>query len=293
MKVRNRYAFLLLLGVLFIGCNLHAQTNALYPELYATYTFNMASISPAYVPDEGRYLLGGIYKFKATDANVAIYDVYATLISGEDESSKHVFRVDISNEKEGPYINNSRGYLHYAYQLPIKKDLYTSFGAAFGFVNRFYEAPSSTGQGNLLLPDAALGIEIQYKAYRLGGTFSQLLNANGQPLEAVITLKNYFQIYAEGSQTISSEWAFKQHFLVRSLTGVNSQVVGGMGLEYNKQVQLAASYFQRRGVTFQLVMHFDNDLGLFSLSTAYNSPLISSSPIWNDSFELGMNYYLK
>lgn len=269
-----------------------AQIVPLYPDVQATYHYNMSAVSPAFIPDEGKYVFGGIYKFKPGEPNLAIYDANAAICLRKAAKHTHLVRVNFSNEKEGPYISTPRANLSYAYQLFLSDEVRLATGIALGYVSRVYSAPSSTGQGNVFLPDGNLGLELSYKKNKVGVTASQFLNSEGAAIESKILLKTYYQFYVLLIQSLSPEFSVRENLLVRLLPQITNQFIGGASLYYRELYSVGFTYYQRRGTAFHVTAALDNEQYPLSFSVGYNSSFLAQSPVWVNSFELGLNYII-
>lgn len=265
-----------------------AQVTPLYPDVPTTIFFNKTLLGPAFVPESGKYSVAGIYKFQPGDPNLALYDLNAATIWGEETSNRQLIRLILSNEKEGPYISNPRAGLNYAYQLRLSEDSRLSAGLSLGFVSRVFNAPTSTGKGNLFLPDANMGLEFHYRKLETGIGIMQMLNAKATPFQSPQQARRYYQVYAAYSHELSAFLSLKEYALFRILPDVTRQLFGGLNLIYQNLYELGMVYYQRRGVAFQLVVDLEQMNFPLSISMAYNSPFLSESPVWVSSVELGL-----
>jgi hypothetical protein len=275
-----------ILFVKFVTCK--AQIAPLFPDIPATYSFNMPLVTPAYIPVEGKYILGSIYKFKLKESNLAIFDVNAAIVFNGKSQNKQLIRLNFSNEKEGPYISTSRASANYAYKLALSHDLHMTAGIAVGFVNRIYMTPSSSNQGSFFLPDGNIGLTINYKELELGSSVMQVTNSKETPLQSTQQAKRFYHMYGMYKHDVSPEWSLKEYMLLRVLPEVTTQLIGGFSIIYQDLYEAGFVYYQRRGITFQLVYGLPGEKYPLSLSMAYNSSLLTLSPLWVDSFELGL-----
>lgn len=264
--------------------------NLLYPDIYSSFAINKAVLSPSYIPEEGNYGLSGVYKFKTGQANWALYDVNASLVSDLANNNKQLFRISFFNEKEGPYISSPRAYINYAYRISISKESSISAGVAFGFLSKQFSAPSSTGAGNVMLPDGNTGLTFQYQSFQTSVAMYQLFGSEGKAIKATLRLNSYYQFYAEQIVILNEHWDLRPHMLLRILPEVTNQWIGGASLVYKKQLEVTTIYTQRRGVAFQAMLKIDNDYLPVTISVLYNSALFSQTPVWLNSTELGLSY---
>ncbi|WP_028981105.1 type IX secretion system membrane protein PorP/SprF [Sporocytophaga myxococcoides] len=275
-----------ILFVKFVTCK--AQIAPLYPDIPATYSFNMPLVTPAYIPLEGKYILGSIYKFKLKESNLAIFDMNAAIVFDGKGQNKQLVRLNFSNEKEGPYISTSRASANYAYKLALTHDLNMSAGLSLGFVNRIYMTPSSSNQGSFFLPDGNIGLTINYKELEIGSALMQFPNSKETPLQSTQQAKRFYHMYGMYKHDISPYWSLKEYMLVRVLPEITTQLIGGFNIIYQDMYEAGFVYYQRRGITFQLVYGLPGEKYPLALSMAYNSSLLTQSPLWVDSFELGL-----
>jgi hypothetical protein len=277
------------LGIFFMHLAVcKAQVVPLYPDIPATYSFNMPLVTPSYIPVEGKYILSGIYKFKPKESNLAIFNMNATIVFYGKSRNKQLVRLNFSNEKEGPYISTSRAYANYAYKLALTHNLNMSAGISLGFVNKLYMTPSSTDQGSFFLPDANIGLTIKYKELETGGSVMQFLSSADTPLQSQQQLKRFYHIYGMYKHDVSAYWTLREYMLVKILPEVTTQFIGGFSTIFRDLYEAGFVYYQRRGMTFQLVYGLTSEKYPLAFSMAYNSSLFSQSPIWVDSFELGL-----
>lgn len=266
-----------------------AQT-LIYPDVFSSYSINKAVLTPSYIPVKPKYILSGIYKFKLGNANLSLFDANFSIVSERTNKHKQLFRVSLHNEKEGPYISSPRGYLNYAYLINFSEVSKLSIGVAFGFVSKIFSAPSSTGKGNLTLPDGNIGLTYTYRSFQTHLAIYQLLGSKGKAIKNTLKLKSYYQLYMEKSFDINDAWKIKPQFLLRVLPEVTNQFIGGFSLIYKKQIALSSVYTRYRGVAFQAQIKIDNNYLPFTIGVLYNSSLLSQSPVWVDSMELGYNF---
>ncbi len=281
-----------LLGLLFMGLFAFGQITPLYPDVPVTYEMNKAIINPAYIPEVGNYVFAGIYKFEVGEPNIAVFDANGAVVFNN-KNNKQLVRLAFSNEKEGPYIKTPRGNLNYAYQLSISEELKISTGISLGYVSRVYSAPSSTGQGNVTLPDGNLGVTLRYKKMCFGAAVMQFLNSEGSALQSKLKLNSYYHFHASFQQDIDQYWSLKEYMLLRILPEVAQQIIGGVNLVYSEVVEIGAMYYQRRGIAFQLLLAINQTTNPLKISVGYNSSLLAESPLWINSVELGLNYTLR
>ncbi len=247
-------------------------------------------MSPSFIPDNGNYGLSGVYKFKPGEANIALYDFSAIVVKNLENNNKQLFRLSFYNEKEGPYINSPRAYGNYAYRISLSKGTSLSAGIAMGFVSRQFSAPSATGAGNVFMPDANAGIEFSYKQFHASAAMYQLFQSEGTAIEAKLKLNSYYQLYCEQRFTLSEQWELKPQVLLRVLPEVTNQWLGGVSVGYKKRIEISSIYTQRRGVAFQAMVKIVNDYFPVTISVLYNSAVLSQTPVWLNSTELGASY---
>lgn len=276
--------------MLFLLCCYTKAQTPLYPDIYSSYAINKVVLTPSYIPTVGKYGMSGVYKFKPGESNIALYDMSAVLVSNLENSNKQVFRISFYNEKEGPYITSPRGYGNYAYQVAISQNTMLSAGVALGFVSKQFSAPSATGIGNAFMPDANAGLSLQWKQFHSSIAMYQLFQSEGKAIDAKLKLNSYYQFYVNQVVVLNELWQLKPQVLLRVLPQVTNQWLGGISLGYKKQLEVASIYTQRRGVAFQAIVKIDNTYLPISISVLYNSGLLSQTPVWLNSMEIGVDY---
>lgn len=247
-------------------------------------------ISPSFIPDHGNYGFSGVYKFKPGEPNVALFDINAVVIKELENNHKQLFRISFYNEKEGPYISSPRGYGNYAYRVVLSTTTSISAGVSLGFVSRQFSAPSATGTGNVFMPDANAGVAFKHKNTHASVAIYQLFQSEGKVIDAKLRLTNYYQFYGEQVFMLSDQWDLKPQLLLRILPEVTNQWIGGASLAFKKQLELSSMYTQRRGIAFQAMVKVVNDYFPITISVLYHSALLSQTPVWLNSTELGVSY---
>lgn len=267
------------------------QTVNLYPESYASYFYNFALINPAHVSREGKAeFVGGFKQRTGPFRKVSTYSVTAEKVFRNENEAAHTMRLVFFNEREGPYIQRPRASFNYAYMLPVYDDTYLMAGASFGFAQVSFTAPTATGAGSSVFPDANLGLILRRKALSAGVASFQVLNAESSPVAGNLRLNRYYTYFISAELDVSPDLKLTTYSLYRALS------------EYPDDFDIAAMATVRelfsfgsiarinRGLSFLISVQPDSGDNKPLFSFLYNSPFMSQTPQWFNSFELVIGY---
>lgn len=279
------YLFLFYL-IFLMGTFAFGQASSSYPDQYSVYFQNMALISPAFIPDEGKADFVAGYKTRTgAFKKVATYSFSGAILKRRSNNSVHAARVFVLNEKQGPYISSPSGYLNYAYQLPVFDNINVSTGFAFGFSGVYFSAPSASGTASALIPDGSLGLSLNGENLEFGFSAMQVFNSKSTPISSLIILTRYFNSYIKLKKDLNPFWRVNLYGLWRTFPDVSDDINGGLTLEFKEHFGFGAILRYEKGVSFLLTLSpLQEDEGL-DISFAYNSTLLSPMSTLHNSLE--------
>jgi type IX secretion system PorP/SprF family membrane protein len=285
------YTNCILLVLLIQNIPVLGQNTAVYPDQFGAYFNNMYLVSPAYVPLETKMDINLAYKTGTGALNkISTFNVAFTRVLNYSKPNNHVARVYFYNEKDGPYIHRSRAYANYAYKIKLGKKLFLSSGVAIGFAQTAFTAPSSTGNGNSIAPDVAIGVSMNYKKFEAGVSINQLLNSTINPVVAPIKYGRYINSYIQNTFIVSPFVNIKCGALWRHLPSYTDDIsVFGM-LEYKDVISIGSSYKYNKSLSFIVTTKINIGTERILLSFIYNTPFFTKLPAWTDSAELNGGY---
>jgi hypothetical protein len=285
------YAHCILLVLLVQHMTVLGQNTAIYPDQFGAYFNNMYLVSPAYIPLETKMDINLAYKTGTGALNkISTFNVAFTRVLNYTKPNNHVARVYFYNEKDGPYIHRSRAYANYAYKIKLGEKLFLSSGVAIGFAQTAFTAPSSTGNGNSLAPDAAVGVSMNYKKFEAGVAINQLLNSTINPVAAPIKYGRYINSYIQNTFTVSPFVNIKCGALWRHLPSYTDDISIFGILEYKDIISIGSSYKYNKSLSFIVTTKINIGTERIFLSFIYNAPFFSKLPAWTDSAELNGGY---
>ncbi|WP_299247883.1 type IX secretion system membrane protein PorP/SprF [uncultured Cytophaga sp.] len=267
------------------------QNTAVYPDQFGAYFNNMYLVSPAYVPLDTKMDINVAYKTGTGALNkIATFNVAFTRVLNYTKPKNHIARVYFYNQKDGPYIHRTRAYANYAYKIKIGKETFLSSGIAFGFAQTAFTAPSSSGNGNSLAPDAALGVSLNHKKNEAGISINQLLNSTINPVIAPIKYERYINSYIQNTFTVSPFVSIKCGALWRYLPSYTDDVSFFGMLQYKDVISIGSSYKYNKSLSFIVTTNIHIGTERIFISFVYNTPFFTKLPAWTDSVELNGGY---
>lgn len=270
------------------------QNSAVYPDPFGAYFYNMHLVTPSYFPESVKVNLSLSYKTRTGALNkISTFNVAFTRVFNHDKANNHLLRMYFYNEKDGPYIHRPRAYLNYGYKIALSKQATIAAGAAFGFAQTAFTAPSSTANGNSISPDASIGLSLQVKKFAAGFSVCQLLNSEVNPVVAPIIYQRYYNTYLSYNATLSPFFNLKSGMLWRALPAYQDDINLYSLLEYKEFFSFGGCYRYDKNLSFVVssTIHIGKESIL--LSFVYNTPFFTKLPAWTDSVELngGYNFY--
>ncbi len=279
---------------LFPSLLLRAQSFTTYPDILSLTLFNEALLNPGYISEEGRSDLFFGHKFQTG----ALKDVSSSFFSADrtfrkESGMAQTLRLLFFNEKQGPYISKPRGYLNYAYQIPLRENLQVYAGAILGLAGAYYSVPGSSGNQATTLPDGGIGAGIKSDRFTIGAAALQMFNSSAQPYTATLVLGRYYHVHARYELPLGLDWKVKGQVLWRHLPATQDQGYVLACLSYVDRAQVGSIWRVGKGLTFFLALepHYHEDRLL--LSFAYNTAITGDTPAWQNSMEVNVGYRIK
>jgi hypothetical protein len=279
--------------IIFFFCILEsilAQNLGLYPEQFTSYFFNYSCINAAYIPEDKKSellfhtkLRSGVYNDIST-----IYASFQNTFKSKD-NKRHSIRLNLCNEKEGPYISTSRLYGNYALNIKINQNLDFFGGITMGIVNPNYNTPTKTVETTLV--DGSLDVIVKYKNSLIGIASKQILNSTSSIFPSIV-LKRFYNFNLENKLVLSPKLDLKTYVLLRYFTEIPYQFNYSNALIYNDYIEVGSGYRLKRGVTFfsSITLEKLSDHPL-KISFLYSSNLLNQSDVLGDAFEGSVIYY--
>jgi hypothetical protein len=269
-------------------------TNVLYPDLYTLYDANMYLVNTAYIPNDTRTDLSAFYKFQiGAFKEVSTLAFSAAKLYRRENESVHSLRLTVFNEKQGPYISSPRAYVNYGYELRLGEETRLAGGLAMGFAGMNYTGVSTTGDVNMLLPDASSGLIFKYKTLHLGAASQQLLNSKTKPFYSQIELRRHYHVHLSHELDLGLHWKWKYYALYRLLPATANELMVGTFLLYSQAIGLGVVMRSNSGISIYGEMALDSKNDRLKIVFNYNSNFFQLVPAFQNSIELGVGYVLK
>jgi hypothetical protein len=261
----------------------------LYPDVFSGFFLIPSSVNPSYVPEEGNVNLAAYYKFRAG----ALSDVNSFLFMGEkifrgEEAMTHAGRILVFNEREGPYISKPRGYFNYALELALAKEAFLNAGISLGFSSVNFSAPSASG--SVFLPDGSLAVGFKVKNISASVVSAQVFNTEGVAASSAVRLARYYNFILSGEKELSPFWKINISAYWRKLPELNDQWYFSGLLQYHETLQAGIIYKYERGLSFPVKLGLNRNGNPLFISFIYNTGYLSKIPLWNNSYEIGIQY---
>lgn len=278
--------------LLFLSVIAQGQSGVVYPDVFSSYFNDISLINPAYIPQEGRLELKAIYKFRrGLLSDISTFAASGSKYWNTDKNTSQAGRLIFQNEREGPYISSPKTYLNYALRLTLSSNTSLMTGLSLGFSGLSFTAPS--GAGSVMLLDGGLGVILRHKKIDIGVSTLQMFNSEGVAISAPIRLQRYYNIHLTAEKSVTPALDLKGYFFLRNFNQIPDHLNAGGSILLQRFIELGGLYKYRRGISFFGALTISQDTNPLILSLSYNSSLLSSSPLWSDSFELGLQYLLK
>lgn len=280
--------------VLALSVRGQMTANILYPDLYTLYEPNLYLINAAYVPHDTHTDLSAFYKFQTgAFKEVATLTCSAAKLFDANNEGIHSIRLNVLNEKQGPYISSPRANVNYAYELPLGSKTRLGAGLATGFAGMSYTGVSTTGSVNSYLPDASAGLIFKYRELHLGIAGLQLFNAKTKPFTSQIELPRYYHFHLEHQLQLAENVKWKYYALYRALPEIKNELLVGMQVLFSEAFGVGAIVRSNAGLSIYAELALDSEKDRLKILVNYNSSFFELVPKFQDSMEIGIGYVLK
>lgn len=153
----------------------------------------------------------------------------------------HGLGLSLYYDKEGSYLKRYRGYMQYAYHIPLSESWKISAGVSLGMMtylvgNENYEGGSASNW------DGSLGLLLSGKTSYLGFSIAQLPQTKVQPIYETTVLARYYQIVAGKEVEIGKQYRWKNNINLRLLKRQDPDLYLQSGLLWNQTVGLYGLY---------------------------------------------------
>ena len=244
MVIRLLFVILLFTGNL-ISIFGQAPNVSDYPESLTSDFSNFTQSVKRLSPDEnvGMTFLNQRYTNLLSDISLVNFSGFVRF------KTKHQFGLQANSLKEGPFIDKTRAYVHYAYALRVFGETALSLGLSAGMMKIGLEEPG-LGAKQAITPDANFDILIHHPKYFLSYTLNQALDASIAPLYTNISLTRFHELRLGYDLEIGLDWKLRlqSHNLIYrdrknqfggiALIDYNSAISFGLGM-YNLSTFLA------------------------------------------------------
>lgn len=201
-------------------------------------------------------------------------------------------RIQVSGEKEGPYISKTSAYFNYVIKIPITQNAYLGMGASLGFTSSFVDASSVSIYSNYLLPDANFGLNLSRKKSSFGLSSFQAFNNSISGYNDFMRLSRYYQGVFETEKTLSLDYDLLFNSRLRYCTDIASQWSNSIEVKYQKAFGLGALYQTKKGMSAFLTCNQFVKEQEIQLLFAYNSGLFAKQASVFQSLELSLSMFL-
>lgn len=269
---------------------------AKYPVRLCHYYDNYALLNPAMTGLKSEFELNtGYQQLMGNFSKVATYyfNFNGRLTKQQSDNGPFsVIGIRIFNDREGKYLNRTRGYINYSWHANLTRKLKFTIGLEIGGMNYSVKGTPLSGDGSDMKPDASVGLGIYNSSFHVGVSMSQLFESEVQPLDEVTILYPFLNITADRKINILEDLELIPSAAVRVLT-----------TERDIQYDLNIAALLKKRIIFNSGLHNNdklvfgigiNDLvimkGKTNIHISYGFPISRST--LNYSFgEIGIGFY--
>lgn len=283
------HKIILTYGIVFMSFAIYGQSNAAYPDLMSVYWYNMASVSPGYVPDTGTFEAALSYKFRQGQLNKVSTLSFAAAKILRTEHNTHVLRVTMFNERQGPYITSPKAYMNYAYELRLRPEMRLYAGVSLGVSSIYFSAP--TFSNSFYLPDGAFGLGLKYRQASVGVSTLQMLNATTSSMVHEYRLGRYYNLHGTVKKELNHHTQWNLLALWRILPTTRNDASLATYLTFHDKISFGAVLGYKAGMSFFSTVNVNTEQNKLVLSFGYNAaPVFSALPSWQNSMEINLGY---
>ena len=204
--------------------------------------------------------------------------------------TNHQLGLLASSLKEGPYIDKTRAYLHYAYTIKIIKNTAFSAGVSPGFLKIGLDEPGA-GSKQAIAPDANFDILISHPNYFLSYILNQGLNAKLNSFYLNIYLTRYHEMRVGAKVPLGVYWHLKMQYHNLIYTDRQNQYGGILQFDYDSKLSFGMGTYNFSTFLAQAKVAVYSQNGyVFAFFGSYKQ-LISKNQFnaFLNSWEVGIN----
>jgi type IX secretion system PorP/SprF family membrane protein len=209
--------------MLILICHGKAQDRvSKYPVRMCQYYDSYIILNPALAGSIANYELStGYQRLMGNFNKVSTYYLNANIrlfLRQKNGGPYSVIGIRFFNDKEGKYLNRTRGYINYSWHANLTRKVKFSAGLEIGGMNYSVKGTPLSGDGSDIKPDASAGIGIYNSSFHVGISMSQLFKSEVQPLEEVTVLYPFINLTAERKFKILEDAVIIPSTSIRILT---------------------------------------------------------------------------
>jgi len=206
----------------------------------------------------------------------------------------HAIGAYLIGDKEGQFLDRTRGYGTYAYHVRLRDEIYFSAGIALGWMNYVASANDYNAGGSANVPDGNLGISLYTDSYHIGLSSNQLFNSELKPISEVTVLKRHYNLIASKTFTISPNFAFMPFGLIRWLPSAPLNFNGGAKGIISEVISLGVNYQHQQAVVGMISLEkIQWGSSEFRTGFSYSIPLPNNQLGNIQTVEITLGYLLR
>lgn len=212
----------------------------------------------------------------------------------EERNSFHALGAYLVGDKEGQYLDRTRGYGIYAYHARLREEMYLSAGIALGWMNYVASANDYNAGGSANVPDGNVGISLYTDSYHIGLSSNQLFNSELKPISEVTVLKRHYNLIASKTFTVSPNFELMPFGVVRWLPSAPLNFNGGAKGIISEVVSFGVNYQHQQAVVGMIGLEKIQWGGSeFRAGFSYSVPLPNNRLGNIQTVEITLGYLLK
>lgn len=264
-----------------------AQERSLYPVVATLYTYENTFVNPAFIADTGKYHVDVVNKFRSSNrGNVGHLGMNGGLYLRNNDRA-HSINLIFLSDKEGPYINRNKGYLHYATSVTFSTKTSLYAGIALGFSSTYINAVSASTVNNYIVPDANVGLGIRSGGLDFSVTMMQVLNNKVLPDISELQLTRYYHAQANYHFAMGREVELELAAFYRYFNDLDDHLNMSVKASYKDQIGIQLLQHTQRGFSFFGELTFASFKNHYNVTLGYNTGWGAELPLLHQSFEVG------
>lgn len=209
-------------------------------------------------------------------------------------SAQHVIGAAVYGDREGEFFNKTRLLARYALHLPLKKNVFLSFGTAFHLINYNFSASGAGASGSDLTWSGNIATSLTSPTFKIGVSFNDFNSPQLRPIGYMFALSPYNCFYAEKTVPISEETYLRGGGRFNLRWKDDTSFLVHLGLLFSRAIALTSFYSINKGWGGAIEINKIklNEENLVDISFAYQVPAQHHNPPVSQ-YELNIQYYLK